>query len=107
MVSQDSSNGIDYTIQNKINSFLGRLDYLHLLIEGDKSKGLILLRELYKRASENLQYTCTFHDASKIKSAKDFFVPILKSKYGDEYYDVLKLGDTVENILDEYDTEKS
>ncbi len=63
-----------------------------------------MLNELYKRASQNPQYLCTFHDASKIKSAKDFFVPILKLKYGEDYNDVLSyLGDTVENILDAHD----
>lgn len=102
----NDSNSIDKNIQSALNFCSSRLNYLHFLFMGNKDKSLVVLKELYNRASQNSEYLCTFHDASKIKSAKDFFVPILKEKYGEEYNTFIfgASGKTVENVLDEYDS---
>ena len=99
------SNISDEHLQHVLDLCSDNLSYSSILISGNEN-GLKIFKALYERVSQNPAYLCTFHDASKIKSAKDFFVPILKSKYGDGYDDVLShLGDTVENILDAYDSD--
>ena len=67
-----------------------RLDMLQngggsVLFYGTPEDTLAVLREIYERAKKNEEFLCSWHDASKINQAMDFFEPILQLKYGVEY----------------------
>jgi hypothetical protein len=57
----------------------------HPLIYGNQEDSLEILERLYDLCNNREEFLCTMHDASKINTALDFFKPILKTKYGEEY----------------------
>jgi hypothetical protein len=48
-----------------------------------------VLKTIYEIAREKPEFLCSFHDASQITNPMEFYEPILRLKYGDEY-DLLK-----------------
>lgn len=57
----------------------------HVLLYGKPENTQAVLRALYERCPQWPEARCTYHDASQIQHPKDFFEPILRLKYGEEY----------------------
>lgn len=57
----------------------------HVLLYGKPERTLAVMRGVYERAREREEFLCSWHDASAIAQPMDFFEPILRLKYGDEY----------------------
>lgn len=59
-----------------------------ILLYGKPGETAYLLKDLLFPYFSNIdRYFCVYIDASNIETPLDFFVPILKEKYGDKYYD--------------------
>jgi|GEM_PF-6141684 len=57
----------------------------HTLLYGKPDQTLEVLKEIYQRIKAKNEFLCTWHDASAITKPMDFFEPILRLKYGEEY----------------------
>ncbi|MCK5300188.1 MAG: hypothetical protein KAJ54_03475 [Candidatus Aenigmarchaeota archaeon] len=56
-----------------------------ILLYGDPKQTLAVLKGVYDKANKRKEFLCSWHDASKIDQPMDFFEPILRLKFGDEY----------------------
>ena len=74
----------------------------HTLLYGKPELTLAILKGVYQRAKEKPGLLCSFHNASKINQPMDFFEPILKLKYEDEY-ESLKQKQWFKNLLKKRD----
>ncbi len=61
-----------------------------ILLYGKPEKTLEVLKEFYNIISKRKEFLCSYYDASEIQNPLDFFVPILKLKYGDDYETEIK-----------------
>lgn len=59
------------------------LNKQNVLLFGNIENTSKVLEKTYEDLSKNKQFLCSFHNASRIKSALNFFIPILKLKYKD------------------------
>ena len=57
----------------------------HVLLYGDPQKTNLVLKAMYDAAREREEFLCSWHNASTIAQPMDFFEPILRLKYGNEY----------------------
>jgi hypothetical protein len=71
----------------------------HPLIYGNQEDSLEILEKLYSLCNNREEFLCTMHDAQKINNALDFFQPILKEKYGEEYKKYFKEEDWFKEII--------
>lgn len=56
-----------------------------ILLYGEPELSLSILRIVYDTVKTRQEYRCSWHDASTITTAMQFFGPILRSKYGSSY----------------------
>lgn len=61
-----------------------------VLFYGEPKLTKRILDKVYSLAKEKKELLCSFHDASLIKHPLDFFEPVLRLKYGDEYESLIK-----------------
>ncbi|MFA6089206.1 MAG: hypothetical protein WC755_05050, partial [Candidatus Woesearchaeota archaeon] len=56
-----------------------------VLFYGKESDTNFVMKQIYEKMKQNDKFLCSWHNAELIKTPIDFFDPILKSKYGEEY----------------------
>jgi len=75
---------MEYPLNVEVGLVSGKLlNKDSVLLFGNIKNTSKVLEKTCEDFSKNKQFLCSFHDASKIKSALDFFTPILKLKYKD------------------------
>ncbi len=57
----------------------------HVLFYGKRNPVLTLMKGVYTNAMTQENFLCSWHDATNINNQLDFFEPILKLKYDDDY----------------------
>lgn len=65
------------------NLFNGSTD--SVLLYGEPQNTSAVLKGVYSAAKNNHSFLCSWHDGAKIAQPMDFFGPILKLKYREEY----------------------
>jgi len=58
-----------------------------ILIYGNPKRQSFLKNLLYSHISRMDEFFCVYLESSEIETSLDFFLPILKKKYGDEYFE--------------------
>mgnify|MGYP001568132253 CR=1 FL=1 len=76
------------------------------LLYREPENTLEVLQKIYEKANKREEFLCTFHNASLIKKPMDFFAPILKLKYGEEYEDSFK-SDWFKDIINSEDVSET
>lgn len=62
----------------------------HVLLYGKPEDTSAVLKAIFEKAGKMDEFRCTYHDASLINKPMDFYEPILRLKYGDEYEEIVK-----------------
>jgi len=82
---------MEYSLDIEVQLVCERiLDKGSVLLFGNSEDTLKVLKKAYEELSKNNEFLCSYIQASEVKEPLDFFTPILKLKFGENYRDRIK-----------------